>query len=255
MKKPLEKVALIAHVCISFVFVLLTVLILFNVLPLNYLEGALVVDSIVLVLIGVLAFFYVALTAYLINNVLNQNQLLKYVELYRDATATVMATSKTIKKMVVENANQAGNVKVSKVRIANDGKYGLILKLWVSVSSQEVSYLLDTLRCMCEDSFDQVLGLRFSGIDFKVEKISGNYQPDLERAQQQAKTLEAERNLARECYQDPLCEDCQQAVTDCSQCNDTPDKDGKQPSPPQETQQQPSNKPQQDATEEQTSAE
>ncbi|MBO5866785.1 MAG: hypothetical protein J6Q55_01865, partial [Clostridia bacterium] len=63
--------------------------------------------------------------------------------------------------------------------------------------------------CMCEDSFNQVLGLRFSSIDFKVEKITGHYQADIETARQQAKTLEAERKFARDCYQYPLCDDCQ----------------------------------------------
>ena len=210
MKKTLEKIALIAHASISFIFVLLTVLILFNVVPLNYVEGSLIVDSIVLVLIGVLAFFYAILTAYLIFCAFNQNQLLKYVELYRDSTATVMATTKTIKKMATENAKRVGNVKVSKIRVSNDGKYGLILKVWLSVSSNEVSYLLDTFRCMCEDTFKQVLGLRFSSIDFKIEKISGSYQADIEAAQKQAKTLEAERKYASDCYNDPLCQDCDQ---------------------------------------------
>ena len=208
MRKPLEKIAMIAHAGISFIFVLLTVLILFNILPLNYVEEALVVDSIVLVLVAVLAIFYAGLTVYLLYCVFNQNQLLRYVELYRDSTATVMATSKSIKKMAVENAKRQGSVKVKKIRITSDGKYGLVLKMWVVVKGSEVALTLDTLRCMCQDSFKEVLGLRFSSIDFKVEKIIGQHQPDIETAREQAKTLEAERKYASDCYQDPFCEKC-----------------------------------------------
>ena len=208
MRKPLEKIAMIAHAGISFIFVLLTVLILFNVVPLNYVEERLVVDSVVLVLIAVLAVFYAGLTAYLLYCVFNQTQLLKYVELYSDSCTTVMATSKTIKRMVMDNAKRLGGVKVKKIRISSDGKFGLILRVLVQVSSDEVSFTLDTLRCMCQDTFDKVLGLRFSSIDFKIEKIDGKYQADVQTAKQQAQTLDAERKYSRDCYQDPLCEKC-----------------------------------------------
>ena len=212
MKNSLQKIALVAHACISFVFVLLTVLILFNFLPLNFLDGSLVVDSIVLVLVSILVICYVALTAYLLYTNFSQQQMLKYVELYRDSTATVMATSKTIKKLVASNAQLVGGIKIEKVRIGTDGKYGVVLIVWVQVSSEQVSYTLDTLRCLCEDTFLQVLGLRFSSIDFKVEKIEGSYQPSVQTAQQQAKTLQAERNFARDCYEDPLCDNCAEVV-------------------------------------------
>ena len=208
MRKTFEKIATIAHAAISFIFVLLTLLILFNVLPLEYVEQKVAVDSIVLVLLAVLAVFYAGLTAYLVYCAFNQTQLLKYVELYRDSTATVMATSKTIKNMAVENAKRLGNVKVQKVRISSDGKYGLILKLWVSVKGSEVSLTLDTLRCMCEEAYSQVLGLRFSSIEFKVEKITGHYQSDVETAKKQAETLGAERNHARDANQDPSSDKC-----------------------------------------------
>ena len=236
MKKTLEKFALIAHACISCVFVLLTVMILFNVLPLNFVNNSLVVDSIVLVLIVVLAIIYAGLTAYLLYCALNQNQLLKYVELYRDSTASVMATSKTVKSMVTENAKRVGDVKVNKIKISNASKYGLILKVWLEVSSDKVSFTLDTLRCLCEDSFNQVLGLRFSGIDFKIEKINGNYQPSVEEAQQQAKTLAAERKYVRECYQDPLCEKCDEQ--DGESTDEQPPQEADQPTQRRESDEQ-----------------
>ncbi|MBR2974907.1 MAG: hypothetical protein IKC47_04100 [Clostridia bacterium] len=208
MRRNFKKIAMIAHAGISFIFVLLTVLILSNILPLNFQDGAVVVDSVVLVLIIVLALFYVGLTAYLLYCTFNQTQLLKYVELYSDSTTSVMATSKTIKRMVTDNAKQLGTVKVNKIRISSDGKYGLILTVLVHVKSDEVSLELDTLRCMCQDTFFKVLGLRFSSINFKIEKINGHYKADTAEAKQQAKTMDAERKYARDCYEDPTGDKC-----------------------------------------------
>lgn len=208
MRKTFEKIAIIAHAAISFVFVLLTVLILFNVLPLEYVEERVSVDSIVLVLIAVLAVFYAGLTAYLVYCAFNQTQLLKYVKLYSDANTKVMATSKTVKRMVEDNAKRLGSVKINKIKISSDGRNGLMLRVNVQVSCEEVSMTLDTLRCMCQDTFNKVLGLSFTSIDFKIEKIAGKYQADVETAKKQAQTLEAERKYAREVYLDPLCEKC-----------------------------------------------
>ena len=206
MKKAIDKVAIVAHVCISCVFVLLTLLILFNVIPIQYENNAVVMDSVTLVLVISLSVVYVIITLYLLYVNFSQNQMLKYVELYRDSSSAMTASAKTVKKMVVNNAAIAGKVKVKKVKIASDGDVGHKLKVWVEVSTDEVSFTLDTLRCLCEESFTKMLGLKFSSIDFKIEKIHSNFKPDLEKAKEKAKTMDAERKYSKDCYNQPAAE-------------------------------------------------
>ena len=63
MKKIAEKVAVVAQICITLVFVITTLLYMFNIIPEN---SALANNGVLGVLVGILAIVYLGLSAYII---------------------------------------------------------------------------------------------------------------------------------------------------------------------------------------------
>lgn len=194
MKKTIEKIAVIAHICITFIFVLLTCLILFNALKLEYdAQGNVQVDSIVVVLIAVFAAVYVGLSVYLVYNAFTERNLLKEVLLYSDKGSLTKASANVIKNIAIEDAKTLEGVKVKKVQIRPDDKMGFKIKVFVRVEQDNVALALDTLRCLLEDSYVNILGLRFSAIDLRIDKMKSEYRPNTQVAEAKAKAINEKR--------------------------------------------------------------
>lgn len=214
MKKTIEKIAVIAHICITFIFVLLACLILFNALKIEYdAQGNAQVDSIVVVIIAVFAAVYVGLSAYLIYSAFTERNLLKEVLLYSDKGSLTKASASVIKNIAIEDAKALDGVHVKKVQIRPDEKLGFKMKVFVRVEKDNVSLALDTLRCMLEDSYVNILGLHFSAIDFRIDKMKSEYRPSVDVAEAKAKYINEKRMESKTAQQAEQQEEVSEQLT------------------------------------------
>lgn len=207
MRRLADRVVLVAHIGISAIFVLVTVLMFVNIIPLTFDEaGLLIIDGFVMAMVLILAGIYLALTAYLLYSAFAQRNIVKSVLLYSDASNATNATSTVIRKIASDNAKLVEGITVKKLRITTGDKGKLNMRLTVTVRSDDVAYTVDTLRCMLVDSYTRVLALTFDSIDFDIAKVVSNNKADLDKATAQADVLKAGRTVTQEIYQEPIVE-------------------------------------------------
>ncbi len=206
MKKIADKVVLLAHMAISAIFVLVTILMFVNVIPLNFDNGLLIIDGFVLAMVLILAGIYVALTVYLLYSIFAQRNVIKQVLLYADEYNETNATSTVIRKIANSSAKLVSGVKVKKLRITAGDKGKLHMRLTVAVDSDDVSYTIDTLRCLLVDHYATVLSLTFDSIDFSITRIHSSRTPDIAKAKTQAEALRSGRVVAQELAEQPIVE-------------------------------------------------
>ncbi len=207
MRKIADKVVLVAHISISAIFVLVTILMFINVIPLTFDNGLLVIDGFVMALVMILAGIYIALTGYLLYSAFAQRNVVKQVLLYADEYNETNATSTVIRKIANSSAKLVNGVKVKKLRITAGEKGKLHMKLTVTVQSDDVAYTIDTLRCLLVEHYASVLSLTFDSIDFNITHINSNNIPDIDKAQKQAEVLRAGRVIIQEISEQPLVEE------------------------------------------------
>lgn len=207
MRKIADKVVLVAHISISAIFVLVTILMFVNIIPLTFDNGLLVIDGFVMALVMILAGIYLVLSAYLLYSVFAQRNVVKQVLLYADEYNETNATSTVIRKIANSSAKLVSGVKVKKLRITAGDKGKLHMRLTVSVDSDDVAYTIDTLRCLLVEHYSTVLSLTFDSIDFNITHIKSSNVPDLDKAQSKAEVLRAGRVVIQEITEQPIVEE------------------------------------------------
>ncbi len=211
MRKIAEKVAIIAQICITLVFVITTLLYLFNVIPEN---TALSNNGVLATLIGILAVAYMLLSAYIIYVNFSDNEVIQQVLLHCDSESATRASAKVIKNIVKSCAKKVSGVRVRKVKMKLDEKRGLSVTLRVNVATHNVSESIDILRCLVADAFKNTLGLTFNSLNFEIKRLKSSYRPDVAKAEKLAKTLTQQRELSADIYEQPFednCEECAKA--------------------------------------------
>ncbi len=207
MRRIADKVVLVAHISISAIFVLVTILMFVNIIPLTFDNGLLVIDGFVMALVMILAGIYLALTGYLLYSAFAQRNVIKQVLLYADEYNETNATSTVIRKIANSSAKLVSGVKVKKLRITAGEKGKLHMRLTVAVQSDDVAYTIDTLRCLLVEHYASVLSLTFDSIDFNITHIKSNNKPDIDKAQNQAEVLRAGRVIIQEISEQPIVEE------------------------------------------------
>lgn len=220
MRKMAEKVALVAMICISLVFVLATLLYMTNtisyydnivenpngtltVMPPNQENGIL---SILMIVLGVL---FVALAFYLLYVNFSERENMKRILLFSDCDSATRTNTKVINNIVRGCAKQVDGISVRNVKVRTDEKGGLVATLAVTANAANVSGAVNQLRCLVADSFSSTLGLTFNTINFDVKKLNGKYRPNVQRAQELAQTLQENQAETLQNYQDPLGTQCE----------------------------------------------
>ena len=186
MKKIAEKIALVALVCITFVFVLLTVLYATGVIPPS--NGA---DSAVaIVLLSLLAAMYLGVSAYLL--VVNFSEIfyVKRILLFYDAEGTTRASHKVVKNIIKGCAKEFPQLKIRRCVFHVDDKMGIVANISLeSLVAEDIAVYVPRLKCLIIKSFNEALGLKFNAINFDIIKLIKKYSPadtDVESAMQSA---------------------------------------------------------------------
>ena len=199
MRKLTEKVALVALVCISLVFVVTTTLYMTNLIPQtpwaeNGIGGALTI---------VLGVLFVALAVYLVYVNFSSGANLKRILLYCDSESATSANKKVVENIIEGCVKQVSGIKIRKTKITADEKQGFVLTLYVATDSVDVQKNLDKLRCLLISGFTDTLGLKFNSVNFVVERLAAKFSPDTARAQQMADKIAEQRQQANDFYNDP----------------------------------------------------
>ncbi len=174
MKKLAEKVALVALVCITFVFVLLAILYATNVIP----QKEIADNAVAIVVLSVLSAMYVGLSVYLLIVAFSEALNVKRILLFYDAESTTRASHKVVANIVKGCTKEFPQLKVKKAVFRVDDKMGLIANIDVeSLVAEDIAIYIPKLRSLISQSFQDALGLRFNAINFDVVKLTKKFTP------------------------------------------------------------------------------
>ena len=210
MRKIAEKIAIIAQICITLVFVITTLLSVTNVIPWNDDNT----DGVLVTMLIIMAIIYGLLSAYIIYVNFSEMENLRQILLFCDSESATHANVKVIRNIVRSCARKVDGIRVKKAKMRMDENRGLVVTLKVDVSTHSVSESIDKLRCLIADAFKNTLGLTFNSINFEIRKLQSRYKPDVDKAEKLAKTLTQQRELSADIYEQPFrdnCEACQKA--------------------------------------------
>lgn len=213
MRKLAEKVVIVAQICITLVFAITAILNTTNGFYNDFYNGdfsynrgeTVVLDNSVLTsLMWVLFVTYLGLSAYMLYVNFSDRENLKRVLLFCDSESATHTTTKVVHRIIAGCARQTEGITVKKTRIRPDEKQGFAINLKVKVTSDNVSQVIDTFRCMLADSFKNTLGLTFNSINFEVVKLNTGYVASVRKANELAEKLGDQREVATEIYNEPL---------------------------------------------------
>ena len=214
MRKITEKIAIVAQVCITLIFVITSILYITGVIPYN--EG--VFDNGVFIsLLIMLAITYGLLSAYMIYINFSEGENLRQILLFCDSESATHAGVRVVRNIVKSCAKQVSGIRIHKTKMRMDEKQGLVITVKIDVSTHKVSESVDKLRCLLADAFKNTLGLTFNSINFIIRRLKSSYKPNVEKAEKLAKTLTQQRELSADIYEQPFqdnCEACKKADDD-----------------------------------------
>ena len=212
MRKITEKIAIVAQICITLIFVITSLLYIMGVIPYN--EG-LLDNGVFVTLLFILAITYGLLSAYIIYVNFSEYEALRQVLLFCDSESSTRASVKVVRNIVKSCDKKVSEIRVRRVRMRLDEKQGFVITLKVDVAGDKLSEAIDKLRCLIADSFKNTLNLNFNSINFEIRRLKSHYKPNVERAEKLAKTLSEQREVSNSVYEKPF-EDS------CETCNTTP---------------------------------
>ena len=175
MKKIVEKVVLIALICVTFVFALTTILYVTNVIPQQEVSD----NSVAVILLSVLAVVYLGLSAWLVYLNFSEKINVKRILLFYDAESATRASGKVVDNIVSGCAKEVSNIKVRKTKVRVDEKLGLIATVYVELAAKDVTVAIPKLRTLLEESFRNTLGLKFNAINFEIDKLTDKFVPNV----------------------------------------------------------------------------
>lgn len=206
MRRITEKIAIVAQICITLIFVVCTLLYITGVIPYN---DGLLDNGVFVMLLIILAATYGLLSAYIIWINFSESENIRQVLLFCDSESATHANAKVVRNIVRSCAKKVSGVRVRRVKMRVDEKQSLVLTLKVDVSTNEVAASIDKLRCLVADSFKNTLNLTFSSVNFVIRRLKTRYKPNVERAEQLAKKLSEQRELSADIYEQPFEDNCE----------------------------------------------
>ncbi len=188
MRKLAEKIAIVALVCTTFVFVLMAVLYATNVIP----QKDIADNSVSIVVLSVLSALYLGLSSYLLIVNFSENLHVKRILLFYDSESATSAGSKIVDNIVRGCAKEYPQFKVKRTKIRVDDKMGLIATVYLDATAPEdISSYIPQFRTLLSESFRDALGLKFNSINFEIGKLKKKFVPT-------SKEIEDARNTAEE---------------------------------------------------------
>lgn len=192
--RRLQKVLAITFFVLSFIFLLLDLLFIFN-------ESFTLEDMhnrIIRVIVIVLTVLFLGVGIAVIIEAFWNKEALSSIILYSDRASSVKVTKTVIKNIVKKNAALIEGVKTRGETLYLDENGGVRMAVNVIVKNNDVDYAVDRLRCLLFDAFYEILGVEFSKIDFRVTALQPKYVPDMQKVDEEAEDMKQKREKLAE---------------------------------------------------------
>lgn len=174
MKKIVERVATVALICITFVFMLLAVLYATNVIPQKEASD----NAVAIVVLAVLAAIYVALSIYLLIINFSEGVNVKRILLFHEADSVTRASAKVVNNIIHGCAKEFPQLKIRRTIFRPDDKNGLTATVSLEAKvAEDISAYIPKLKNLLIQSLQDSLGLHLNAINFDVMKLAQKYTP------------------------------------------------------------------------------
>lgn len=174
MRKNMEKIAVVALVCVTLIFVLMAVLYATNVIKVT--DNA--DNTVTVVVLCVLSALYVGLSVYLLIVNFSEAVNVKKILLFYDTKGATHTSSKVITNIVRGCVKEFPKLKFVKVTLRMDDKMDLVANIKLNATdAEDIHTYVPQLRQLLEQSFLDALSLEFSVIDIEVVKLSKKFTP------------------------------------------------------------------------------
>lgn len=174
MKKIAEKVALIALICISFIFVLVAILYSTNVIP----QKDVAENSVAIVVLSVFSVLFVGMSVFLLITAFSTAINVKRILLFYDSESATRASHKVVNSIVKGCAKEFPQLKLKRVTFRLDDKMGLIANIALeSLVAEDIAEYIPKFKTLLTQSFAEALGLKFNAVNFDVVKLSKKFTP------------------------------------------------------------------------------
>lgn len=175
MRKLAEKVAIVALICTSFVFVLMSVLYSTNIIPQ---KEQLADNAVSIVVLSVLFAIFLGLSVYLL--IVNFSEMIniKRILLYYEVGSATYTNHKVVNNMVRGCVKEFPQFKLKRVVFRMDDKRGLVANITLkSMVAEDIAAYLPQLKTLITESFKKSLGLKLNAINFVVVNLSQKFSP------------------------------------------------------------------------------
>lgn len=174
MKRITEKVATVALVCITFVFMLVAVLYATNVIPQKEASD----NAVAIVVLSVLAALYLGLSVYLLLVTFSEGINIKRILLFHDANSITRASSKVVNNIISGCAKEYPQLKIKRTVFRPDDKLGLTATVYLKAKvAEDISIYIPKLKSLLIQSLGDALGLQLNSVNFEVVKLTKKYTP------------------------------------------------------------------------------
>ncbi len=191
----LQKFLTASFIVLSFLFVLLFLLLVFN----KSIGESFVQDvqgnKLIHVIVISMAVLYFANALGLIKLAFIDREKIDAITIINSTSSATKVEKKTVYDIVKHNTKFVEGVSVKGINIKMTDKNTYKLEVSIKVQGVEhVDHVIECFRHVLFNAFSEILGIEFASIDFKVEVRKPKYTPDMETIESEMDSLEKKRS-------------------------------------------------------------
>ncbi|HQC55325.1 MAG TPA: hypothetical protein PKX91_06355 [Clostridia bacterium] len=172
MKKIMEKIISVALAVVSLFFVILILVTMYGGIEMESLS-----DPLVRALIFIMFGAFVLLSVFNIWTTFIDDEKLSDVLLFKDRESATKATVGVVKKTAKRVCKNVEEAKIRKVILHSDASGNISMNIEIKIKSDETLDVVTKVRALIIQTFDEVFGIEFASINFKVIKSKNTYVP------------------------------------------------------------------------------
>ncbi len=188
-----QKVLTISFVVLSFLFVLLLMLFMFNNSIGENFTTEVQDNQVVRIIVIVMSVLYFINAIVLGIVTFYTKGTLDAIDVNNSDGSSTKISRASIVSVVKHNTKFVDGVQVKGVNILQDQKGGLHLSVHIRIVSVPVEQVVTPFRVILFNAFSEFMGVEFESIDFVVTALKPKYTPDLEAVEQQTNALKAKK--------------------------------------------------------------
>lgn len=187
MKKLLEKIVTLALAFVGLLFVVLMLVLMFKPEYAQNLNNQLV-HVLVIIFSGVFGI----LTFLNIYSAFSDAEKINSVLLFKGKESATKATISVVKKTAGLAIKQVPGAKMKKVSLYVNENNDVKMKIDIKAETEDVEELVTRVRATVVSAFEEVLGLSFAAVDFRLVKVKNAFKPDQNKIDEKIAEFKAE---------------------------------------------------------------